>query len=1831
MGKVLLDEENTVKLDDTSVGFYLDGEGTIQYGTLHIENLVGDKQVIGVYYAGDITHDTERTYRSLIKVTDQKHVIANYLKAAHIRNEGTVEITNGEENIAAYVTEGSHVTNAGTITLTGVKDGVGFYVKKSQVDNAKEIKVDGTSVAMIGVDQSTLTNSGSITSERIGMYLKDSKGINTGTIVSDVGIHLVGNNASFENRGGEVKVGRLGLYLEDVTAGTVSANKITLSQNNAIAVYAKNSKVNFDIAPGTEGDLSGIISLYATGTTAISSHITTAPAKDAIGVYVQDSSATFDDGAKVTAKAGREGHYNTGIYLREGYDGTIAPTIENEAYSMGLRVAKGAKVVFGGALTTAGKDSIGALVEGELTITDKTVFTVGEGGIGLYANHGIVHLEKGTFHVNKGTAIHQQGGSITLGADVTIDGVGTILSAQNSDISLKNSFTVGEKGIGVIATYDDSKTHSITSTGDIRLQSAAVGLASVAQLGDRVTITQSGSIESTEGSEKTIGVYGKNVNVENTGKIATHTGIYVTGTATVTSEEIEGKGEKGIGLFGNGVEGDSTWKVGKVTGSENSQVGVYLHESRGKISLTEATIRLTGKSSKGLVVKNGQDFKLQKSTISVGENGVGIAGFATGGVVSDTTLTLGKEAVGVYLEGEKTLRYGGEISGTIGSTLAFAKDKGTILLDITQGKNLVVSENGGGVAARNGTVTTDKKTIIEVNGGIGAYLRGESSDTKANISQNFHIHVNEKGIGVYAVGHVGEMPVHVELKGNQAKGYVLHNLASLFTRDRIEVGKYPATEQIGIYSFGTGNGLAVDSLSVSGNKNYGIYNIVDQTIDTTTITVGNSDKEKSSIGVYSKAGIINAKGVISSGSYSAGIYTTGVTVNQTFADAALSIGEKGIGIYATKRSTVTLAATGMTLGEGGMGVKSEDSSVTLANDIEIKGNKKWATGIFSQGQGMVTVKGNLIVQENLLGVYSENQGKVVTADGKTITVEKDGTGILAYHSEVDNHSSVMAGENAKGIFVEKGTLSSVGSVITEGKAARGLISVDGTFTSKGDITVGGEASVGLYGRNSDVTSTGNLSVKDKNGIGIFSNQNITHKGNMAVGKEAVGLFKKSAGTVNLTADTVHVDERGYAVYYEGEDKGNSTFIATVNSMVLGREAVGLYANHVHVSYHGDITVGETTVGENGFNDYRQNKNSVGMYVQNSNVEYTGHLVVDKPMSVGIYAKKDGNITIKSGSVIDVKNGAFGIMSDDDNGNGVITIEKGATFHVSGRALDVNPNANKVNVSIGIGGYGGVINNYGHFHVSDKAWGIYYDEDTTFNNYGTFEVTNGGRKWTGIEKEAGVAGGKFGINLAGDVIHPNEPTRRNFENFGVIKAEGKVNLDYIVLNLTDHMHIEASEYEGTALVNPTFSEGNSVEEYVYKDVFRPKEQKGLGKFMGDVKSKSISWMAKVGKINHKNPSETKDIIMTRIPYTALMKGPHHDVLADGLEKVRLGIPKNQSSEIFKSLDKINNYAGLANSIANVRGDVYANIQERILDVDADYDRAYEELISSPNRTKKVHKWSVMTSHGRHDEDTIGVSPYMRNSLGLLYLNEKEDEAMNRKYGFSVGFLYSHFSFSGATAKNSTEKVYSPKIGAHFQRQIGKLTFNTRGTIGFDWHRMHRYSYVDKDIYDYDGHYHTMDVGIKTKLSYAMRATKDIMVTPYIKMDMSYNRILHMTEEARRDPALRLYMAQQSYLLVTPRVGLDMTYETRMKDDKVLTLRGAVEYRYDAEPLYRKGNAVRFENKNVKKFYDLAIPGRKTHAIRVMGEIGLRGKDQWGFLVRGEYEEAMNWSLRMNYRY
>jgi fusobacterium outer membrane protein family len=1793
-GEITFSGDNTLNLSSKGTGIYLE-YASLNGGNIKlVNNDTPDKKdnLVGVYFKD--SKSSVNTSNISIDDNDTK-LIGLYLDNAIVSNEGKIKATSGSSNTLAFVANGSTFKNSGNLTLNS-SDSHAIYVNDGSAENTGNITVDNEgnkpSVAMAGMKTGKkviLTNDGKInvSNNSIGMYLDNGAiGNNTKEIVAQkkdsVGVYVNGNTTQFTNTG-SISADNIGVYLNNTEKGNIKKlGSVTLTNDNAVAVYANNAKVDFEIKPTVkEGELpNNLISLYATGNTEISSKISTAKGKNSIGIYLKDNKVSFKDGASVEITEGHKDengvNYNTGIYTDSTYNGDLKVNIQNTAKNtIGIAVSEGSTVNYSGNITT-GKDSIGILTKGNL-VTKNSTFDI-NGGTGIFVD-STADAKIGTEDTkmnlsNKATAIYQNGGKLTLGDKLKFgeNSIGTLLISRNAEVDSNISYSVKTDSLGIGLYYEDAKDHNFTSNGKITLSSdKATGIYAQSTGTGTSTLKNNGKIIASEGIKNNIGIYADNVNVENN-KVSVGeqgVGIYLTKKVDLKNKEITLNGEHSVGIYSEDISNGSNYSVGKITSEKDNQTGLFIfnehYDENKNITLSNLDINLKN-NSKGVGLQNANYTINEGSNISVGDNSTGLA-FKNSNATVNANITVGKKSLALYAQGEKNVTFEGEIKADTGSKLVYAKENSTITLN--KFTNLNVND-GLGLGADNATITADKETKITVNGGTGAYINEGKID-------NFKIDV-QNGIGLYIQkSYDGTLP-NVSLTGNNSKAYILESLNKEFTVNDITLDK---TNQIYIYSKGTGKGIKASNLEIKGSDNYGIYNLANQDITAKDLNISGS----TSFGIYSTGkGKINVDKITVTDKNSAGIYSKNATITQTG-----DITSKGLGIY-SEDGTVTLNGSNILLdNSNGIGVKAKNSSVTVSGDMTISEGIEGATGIYSEGTGNITFNNNLVVKKNIIGVYKSGTG-TINLKGSSTTILENGIGVYSKGAEVKNTGSLnVTSKNAKGIYVENANITSTGTVTIDGENAIGLAGKGGEINS-GDISVKGKNAVGIYSDEAKVTSTGKI---DSNSIGIYSkgSKDITQNGDITIGKDAVGIFKEGNGNVNITSENVTVGDKGYALYYLNSSSNKGTITANIKNMNLGSEAIGIYTKNGNLTYTGNITVGEK-------------KNSAGIYADNSDVTFKGTLNVSKPETIGIFAKGHSNVTIQSGSTINVSNGSYGIMTNDGS-TGSITIEQGATFNIS-------------NLSYGISAYGkNTIINNGTFNIDANSTGIFHSFDSTVSagNIPSDKIKT-------LNKEAKVAG--IDINFNGTVKFP-----KNIKvvNGGTIKVNGTVDINNMYLDF-EHDNkpiIDAKSIAGTAVVKSNFSMGNSVNKLVYKDVFRPRSEYGFGKFSGDVTSQSASWVAKISKTEP--DTKTYDIMMVRIPYTVMLKGEKNSQLGKSLEEIRSNIPKYKESKIFKDLDNVSTEKELTDTIANIRGDIYSNIQERMLDVDNTFDKSYKEVLDSHNVTDRVHKFSVIYSKNKHIDETLGVSSYDKDSYGILYLNDRENGA--NKYGFSVGLICSKFNFTGPTSLGSSEEMRSGKFGLHYQRTKDNLKYLTRLELGVNKHITNRVSNVNGMKYKYNANYWSYNIDWKNRLSYDIDVTKDFRITPYANLDVTYGKIFGINEDALTDPTLKLSVKPNSYFVVTPRIGIDAKYDIELKNDMHISLKGNLEYHYDLNELYKRVNMARFSS--VKDYYDLSIPGYRRSGLKVGGEVEIGKRDRYGVTFGATYDRAMKYSLRFNYKF
>lgn len=1899
-GKITIENTHKVEVTSAGTGMYLTGESYLDGGKLELENKTTGTTAAAIYYkkgtsSNEVNHNTDLT------TTAGNDLLALYADGGvKLNNNKDIVIDTGKNNVGAYVTGGSIFNNKGSIKLgtatgTTLINAIGIYVAAGEAVNTagKTIEIydrnnaagSSLSVGMLAkanagaTATATIKNAGNlnVNGEAVGMNIDDnSTGSNSGTITAKennnlkaIGAYVNGANAKFTNTG-TISADNIALALKNTTATKIAnSGTLKLTKTGAVGVYADDSIVDFNIAPTVATGADGTVALYATGNTKIKSQITSVTGKSHIGVYAEGN-AEFQSGSKVIVGNGIGNDYGIGIYTKAGYNKAITSNVDSTgAETIGLYLGNDTVSSTGSTINHTGTINVGSgigvfIPQYSKFVAQNTTFNV-NGGTAVYLKGGAVDLgATGTATINftgtGGKGIFQDGGTITTGSGLNIVGSGSFLTLKNADSTINSALTVGTEGIGINGIFDATgKDYTLTldsPNGHIKLNgNKAKGIIAVAEPSvapNKVQIVNKGTIETISGAETT-GIYAKGANVHNQTGAKVNIGakgvaIYTTNDAALTNTSLTNDGEikligdEATGLMAIKANTTKDFVLGKINGTKDKLVGAYFENSVNPVKVKDFNINL-GTNAKGLVFKDGKDFTIDATTtnnkIAVGnttgaDRGIGIVALGVNGNVTKTDVIVGKNSLGLYVKDKKLtfdLANGKlESSDTNRSSILAYADGNTSEIALNGGGTLKVGKDGIAVGTKGGQVTANATTTIEVDGvkGLGAYIENGGA-----ISNNFDVKVkSSEGIGMYAKGGALTSIAKVsEVKGNKSKAYVFENITNAINiANPLQLNDINASEQVGVVVKGTGAGLTVAGLSVVGNGNTGIYNETSgAVINNGTLTVGDSTGD-SSIGIYSKGGAVTSTGNATIGKNSIAIYAkkTGVNFN---GDIALD--EKAIGLYVENDSTTegnTNINGNVTVGSNGaIGVQATNSKINLTGDLSVaSGDSK---GIFSSETGDVITSGNITVADNSVGIYKSGNAEVKTIAGKTITVADNGYGIFAKSgAKVTNNANITVGEDSVGIYVDGNNLTSIADVTVADKGVGLLVKNGGTLTSTGNISLGSNNAVGLYADNSNIIQNGLLNIGANDGIGIYSKGtgNISTVGNITVGNDAIGVYKTGKGLVNILS-TMNIGDKGYGAYYVGTSKTDSTLNITGN-MTLGKEAVGVYAKNTTVNYNGDITVGETAIGSNGYNNPKVNKNSIGIFGDNSDINYTGNMLVEKPLSVGIYGANGGSITLKSGSTLTAKNGATGIMTG--NGVSTITIESGATLNAIGKARDVDPNADTKNATFGISAFSGNIYNYGVINATTGATAIYKDGTAELKNRGTINIDPSSSVLGATPTKANADVGGVNVDISGKTTIGGK-----LINGGTINIKGDLAMEGMGLDIsTGKIVVDARTITGVAYVEPTFSKGNSEQKITVKDVFRIAPS-GIGAFSGDVKSKSVSWIAKITKDPTDTTTVTKDITMVKLPYTSLIAGEKYKNLATGLEDVRSKVDIKSESAIFKSLDNIDNHKDFATAVANIRGDIYSNIQERMKTVESAFDRSYDELLSSYNKTRNVDKYSIIHTAGEHEDGTVGVSGYKYKTVGALYVNDREGFTYGGKYGWSAGVVGTDFDFRGDTNKDSKERVISGKLGLHYQTALNKdddnarLKWLSRGEFTVNRHRTKRYGQIGADTYKHKATFYSTDLSWKNKVYYEYDVNTKWTVSPYAGLDMSYGHIFNIRENGEN---LGLEVKGKDYFVVTPNVGIETKYVLPVGTVHQLFVKADTRLSYDVVEMYRNPNQAKIREAS-SGYYDLSEPERRKARMAVGAEIGLEKENIYGLTFRAEYQgykkSQLNYGVRLNYKF
>ncbi len=693
-----------------------------------------------------------------------------------ITNSGTITASGKSSNNASIgiYTDIADVVNTGQINVG--TEGIGIYSSNNgtalsiQNDNMKMTGTGGIGVyikgAITGIVSNNITSSAGA-SNNTGVILENVTGapLNMGTIslgADSIGVLAKGTSGTVNGTigvgNGETSIGLVADSGSNITIGT-SAN--ISAGDKGIGVYvngAASSVIINDISKISVG--TGGVFVYSKGgnltfsgnlvadnkigivaeggsVNTLGSSIT---AKNGgIGAYVKSSAPSFGTTA-ITVQDGTSEKHSIGIYYDSVTSVGTIPTINQTGNNtIGLILNDSSGTLAGTTIGTTGSDQVGIMVKGAASNVGVTgnIDVSGDKNIGLYNEGGALNI----------------GGAVLVGASSSGTKASIGVYLQGGTYIGTGAVSVGAGSIGVYGV----NVGNISQTGaSISVGAGAVGIYGAGKGTETMTVT---APNITVGTNKAVGIYGKDINMLVSGNMSVGAGksvgivssgngnISYTGDITVDNK---GTSEASIGIYkslGTGVITTSSgnWNVG------DGGYGIYVQQvikEEGKADII---------TSNTAIINNSADMVLGEAAVGIyasGNNEITNSGNITVGATTvpggnHTNVAEHKNSVGIYLAS------GSKAVNTAGTTITVNHDHSLGVFGTGAGTKftndgIMNIDNGGiGVLVRDGAIAVNNGTI-NLGGTLaacGASTVGMAAYAGGTIINNAVINVTE-GVGM---------------------------------------------------------------------------------------------------------------------------------------------------------------------------------------------------------------------------------------------------------------------------------------------------------------------------------------------------------------------------------------------------------------------------------------------------------------------------------------------------------------------------------------------------------------------------------------------------------------------------------------------------------------------------------------------------------------------------------------------------------------------------------------------------------------------------------------------------------------------------------------------------------------------------------------------------------------------------------------------------------------------------------------------------------------------------------------------------------------------------
>ncbi len=1884
-GQIKVKSSNIASNTNIPLGIYVKGNGINITSTG--SKIEGGANTVGVYIGGNSTLGNsleEYNGEFALSSSNNKIGIGAYLKEGAQAQKGTLKInsissqlagtqgvvrpiglfysenqnvsgiTNGinleivsgsQEVIGLYGDKVKKLVNTGNITINAT--GIGAYLKETALENIGKIIINGTDAYGIytesdGVTEIESKNLGEIQlsgEKSIGIITsKKSKVVNNGTIDANssgsIGVYVT-ENGKFVNDLGTVinsKIAQIGTKSGStgiVTKGGIVENKGTIN-SEYLGIYGTNGTDRTQIVQ------SGNLNINS-GT----------------GIYLKDDGSTntvtlnLEEGSAIKTKSSLNGIsavVGTGNSKIASNGGLIKVNSNSNGIALIGDTNKASILELNGGIIETGEDSVGVYSKKGKILFSGTSATLnlGKSSTGLYIDKDSSLEGTGKINIRYSDA-GQKGVGIFYKEGTQVNNVEVLQSASNQnlisiygeDIDLTNNAKqeVGKDGIGIYAVGNIGKQSVITNTSELNLTGEnsigiyAKGSTEIASLGnikglesknDKIGVfLDGGDITGSQtydfNIDGGIGLYLKN-HIGYAGQINLLGNDYTTGGNTyrtigiivdenagagVLQANLNMSGANGVGIYlaSDGVTGSNLTYTGKLemnglSGDAEKGIGVYVNKGATFNLGTGGELNIAGTNNIGFYVAQGGNLNIGNGTVTNTEEG--IFAYLEGGNM-------------VFTSGSSNINYANVIVSNGGSLVNQT--------GITTGKS-------GLQGTGNGTLVSNELSgIISSNTENAVAMAGEENATV----------VNKGKIQMSGKGSVG---LHVNGAEGNSTGEVIvgDNSIAYYAKDNSNTGKILTVDSnlttIGEKSIllAAGDGGQIDYKGGSinlGDNRYGVLIGEANTNGTSSnINFNGSDISagKESIAVILDGGELNSTlGNINVGEKGVGIYSSkGVSKNSTLG-RTINISENAMGIYGENGANIILGGgikstsegakgiininknillplTGQVINEGlieltgqkNIGIYGENISLVangINNSIKIGGNS--SIGLSGKNVTNVLNEGSIEIKSSGVGIYGDKIGNLRTSSTSVINSNNEGnvTGIYGLNSNIFNAGLIELGDNSNGIYAENSRVENTGIVDVGNLGSTGIYGGSGSTILNNNTVKVGSDSVGLATTDGAIINNGDVISLGKGSTYLYTKTGkIENNGNLTLTDYSTGIYNEFGEAINNAIITVGKSDLtgSVAKYSIGMVTERAKIINSISGVInVGYDSgVGMFVSGEEIKDSAGkiLGYGITGLGENHGVINVTGTNAVGIQATNGGKVYNyGEVNVTGSSSKGIGATKYGEIT---------NLGKINVTGTNNQG-----------IYVDG---------------------GAKIDNQGEINVTGSSnTGIYIGTGGVLGNTGKIVVNSGANSVIG--------GGGSMENIGDIVINGLKVTIDGMEikNIGNIVINGELEFkNNVILDTVSgqmgKIEVGSIAGDGNIILTPGATQGTN------KEVYHVQLIDGLGAIPGGelgVISQSVSFIAE----KHFDSANGQFILtLVKTPYVKLLQKTDAEEFGKGLDQL---YTKALDTELkmFDALDMISDKDELARTFdTELRGNIYANIQDRMINVNNVFDSAYRQLKEEENPTKKNSKVTAIYVKGNESDKNAGVENYDFDSMGIMYLREVEGFKYGNSVNYSLGFVQSKFDFD----QGSKENISSIQTGLGFDRILSKdnrFKFETRGELGVNYHDTKRKIYLNNGTYTNKADYFSGIVEVKNYLKYELPVeAKNLDLNIFGSLKAGYGAYQGFKEDG---DGIYLEAKSEDYFSVRPGVGIEGKYKIETGNGGMWNFNAGASYEYEIMDTYDDGNRMKIKETTADYYY-LEKPDTNENIIKA--RVGIGYETAGGIKIGGKVEKTLSEKDEMKYQ-